>query len=601
MANVAGVVALREVAVRQAQTTRRMLTSLTIAAALSIAAVVGIYFFLTVNGVKALQFNSLGQILLGTTWDPESTPPKLGLLPMIISTLYVTAISVAIAFPISLLCATYLAEFAPTFLRRTLRPAIDMLAGIPSVVYGLFGILTLVPFARYYLGSPSGYSVLVAGIIVAIMILPYMTSVMMEAIRSVPREYVEAARGMGATRWQVVRTVLWPAALSGIASGGMLGTLRAMGETVAVALVSGGALMIPKSPLDPCRPLSAHILLQATVLPVGSPGYYALYFAGLILMLMVTAVIVAAHRVRRRPGRPRKRRVKGGRLNPVLVSRLMTGLMIAAGVIAAGALVGITGYIFVNGVRALDWNVLFGPVHIGDPVHSALYPALLGTLALMFYSTVFAVLVGVPTALYLAHFAGESRFTQAVRFAIDTLAGVPSIVYGLFGATLFVVYMKMGYSVLAGALTLATMNLPVVVRTAEEAFRSVPREYIEAARGAGASWYHVVKDVLLPMAKPGITAGITLSMCRAAEEAAPIILTAVMIGLVTSNPFVHVLQPTDALAFRIYLIAKEYLMVPEARQVAFAAALVLVAVTLSLNFLAIYMRDRFERKVGREV
>jgi len=593
---------LKELVREQAQTTRRMITSLTVAAALSIAAVVGIYFFLTLNGVKALQFNSLGQILLGTSWDPESTPPKLGLLPMIISTLYVTAIAVAIAFPVSLLCATYLAEFAPTFLRRTLRPAIDMLAGIPSVVYGLFGILTLVPFARYYLGAPSGYSVLVAGIIVAIMILPYMTSVMMEAIRSVPREYVEAALGMGATRWQVVRTVLWPAALSGIAAGGMLGTLRALGETVAVALVAGGALMIPHSPLDPCRPLSAHILLQATVLPVGSPGYYALYFAGLVLMLMVTAVIVITYWYRERAGKPKvRRKVKAGRVNPVLASKLMTGLMIAAGVIAAAALVGITGYIFVNGIGALSWDALFGPVSIGDPVHSSLYPALLGTLALMFYSTVFAVLVGVPTALYLAHFAGESRFTRAVRFAIDTLAGVPSIVYGLFGATLFVVYMKMGYSVLAGALTLATMNLPVVVRTAEEAFRSVPREYIEAARGVGASWYHVVKDVLLPMAKPGITAGITLSMCRAAEEAAPIILTAVMIGLVSSNPFVHVLQPTDALAFRIYLIAKEYLMVPEAKQKAFAAALVLILVTLSLNFLAIYMRDKFERRVGRRV
>ncbi len=593
---------MKELVREQAQTTRRMITSLTVAAALSIAAVVGIYFFLTLNGVKALQFNSLGQILLGTSWDPESTPPKLGLLPMIISTLYVTAIAVAIAFPVSLLCATYLAEFAPTFLRRTLRPAIDMLAGIPSVVYGLFGILTLVPFARYYLGAPSGYSVLVAGIIVAIMILPYMTSVMMEAIRSVPREYVEAALGMGATRWQVVRTVLWPAALSGIAAGGMLGTLRALGETVAVALVAGGALMIPHSPLDPCRPLSAHILLQATVLPVGSPGYYALYFAGLVLMLMVTAVIVITYWYRERAGKPKvRRKVKAGRVNPVLASKLMTGLMIAAGVIAAAALVGITGYIFVNGIGALSWDALFGPVSIGDPVHSSLYPALLGTLALMFYSTVFAVLVGVPTALYLAHFAGESRFTRAVRFAIDTLAGVPSIVYGLFGATLFVVYMKMGYSVLAGALTLATMNLPVVVRTAEEAFRSVPREYIEAARGVGASWYHVVKDVLLPMAKPGITAGITLSMCRAAEEAAPIILTAVMIGLVSSNPFVHVLQPTDALAFRIYLIAKEYLMVPEAKQKAFAAALVLILVTLSLNFLAIYMRDKFERRVGRRV
>ena len=593
---------MKELVREQAQTTRRMITSLTVAAALSIAAVIGIYFFLTLNGVKALQFNSLGQILLGTSWDPESTPPKLGLLPMIISTLYVTAIAVAIAFPVSLLCATYLAEFAPTFLRRTLRPAIDMLAGIPSVVYGLFGILTLVPFARYYLGAPSGYSVLVAGIIVAIMILPYMTSVMMEAIRSVPREYVEAALGMGATRWQVVRTVLWPAALSGIAAGGMLGTLRALGETVAVALVAGGALMIPHSPLDPCRPLSAHILLQATVLPVGSPGYYALYFAGLVLMLMVTAVIVITYWYRERAGKPKvRRKVKAGRVNPVLASKLMTGLMIAAGVIAAAALVGITGYIFVNGIGALSWDALFGPVSIGDPVHSSLYPALLGTLALMFYSTVFAVLVGVPTALYLAHFAGESRFTRAVRFAIDTLAGVPSIVYGLFGATLFVVYMKMGYSVLAGALTLATMNLPVVVRTAEEAFRSVPREYIEAARGVGASWYHVVKDVLLPMAKPGITAGITLSMCRAAEEAAPIILTAVMIGLVSSNPFVHVLQPTDALAFRIYLIAKEYLMVPEAKQKAFAAALVLILVTLSLNFLAIYMRDKFERRVGRRV
>ncbi|WP_456481679.1 phosphate ABC transporter permease PstA [Methanopyrus sp.] len=592
---------MREIAAKQARESESLIKSVVVAAAISIAAVIGIYLFLTLNGVKVLQYDSITDILFGTAWRPDSHPPRLGLLPMIISTLYVTFIAVAIAFPISLLCATYLAEFAPRVLRRTLRPAIDMLAGIPSVVYGLFGILTLVPFAREYLGAPTGYSVLVAGIIVAIMILPYMTSVMMEAMRAVPREYVEAALGMGATRWQVVRTVLWPAARSGITAGGMLGTLRAMGETVAVALVAGAALMIPTSPLDPCRPLSAHILLQATVLPVGSPGYYALYFGGLVLMLMVTGVIVLAYRYRGRTGRVsvRKRKLHRARLDPVTVSKLMIGLMVVAGAIAAAALVGITGYIFANGVGALSWNTLFGPVNIGDPVHSSLYPALLGTLALMLYSTVFAALIGIPTALYLAEFAGDTTFTRAVRFAIDTLAGVPSIVYGLFGATLFVVYMKMGYSVLAGALTLAVMNLPVMVRTAEEAFRSVPREYVEAARGMGASWLHVVKDVLLPMAKPGITAGITLSMCRAAEEAAPIILTAVMIGLISTNPFVHVLQPTDALAFRIYLIAKEYLMEPGARATAFAAATVLVAVTLGLNFLAIYMRDRFERKIGR--
>ncbi|WP_456455487.1 phosphate ABC transporter permease PstA [Methanopyrus sp.] len=594
---------MREATMKQAQKSETLIKSVAISAAVSVAIVAGIYLFLIVNGIKALQYDSIIDMLLGTEWRPDSHPPRLGLFPMIVSTLYVTLIAVLTAFPISLLCATYLAEFAPKIIRRTLRPAIDMLAGIPSVVYGLFGILTLVPFAREYLGAPMGYSALVAGIIVAIMILPYMTSVMMEAIRAVPREYVEAALGVGATRWQVVRTVLWPAAKSGITAGGMLGTLRAMGETVAVALVAGAALMMPTSPLDPCRPLSAHILLQATVLPVGSPGYYALYLGGLVLMLMITGVIILAYHCRKRTSRVRVRKHKLHRarlnLNPVTVSKLMVGLMVASGTIAAAALVGITGYILANGIGALSWDILFGPVNIGDPVHSSLYPALLGTLALMFYSTVFAVLIGVPTALYLAEFANDTVFTRTVRFAIDTLAGVPSIVYGLFGAALFVVYMKMGYSVLSGALTLAVMNLPVVVRTAEEAFRSVPREYVEAARGMGSSWFHVVRDVLLPMAKPGITAGITLSMCRAAEEAAPIILTAVMIGLISTNPFIHVLQPTDALAFRIYLIAKEYLMEPEARATAFAAATVLVAVTLGLNFLAIYMRDKFEKKIGR--
>ncbi len=591
---------VRELAEEHASTADTMVKAIMVAGLISIAAVIGIYFFLTVNGLEVLRYDSITDLLFGTQWRPEAVPPRLGLLPMIVATIYVTFLSVLFAFPISLLCATYLAEFAPAFLRRTLRPAIDMLAGIPSVVYGLFGIMVLVPFARQYLGAPEGYCVLTAAMVVAVMILPYMTSVMMEAFRAVPREYIEAARGMGATRWQVVRTILWPAARSGIAAGGMLGTLRALGETVAVALVAGAALMIPVSPLDPCRPLSAHILLQAVVLPVGSPGYYALYFGGLILMLMVTAVIVLAYRYQRRMVRPKrgKKKVKA-RWNPVLVSKVMTGLMVAAGAIAAAALVVITGYIFYHGFPALSWERLFGPIVVSNPVKSSLYPAIEGTLALMLYSTLFAVLVGVPTALYLAYFAGEGRLVRPIRFAIDTLAGVPSIVYGLFGATLFVVYMHMGYSVLAGALTLATMNLPVVVRVAEEAFRAVPREYIEAARGMGASWYHVVKDVILPMAKPGITAGITLSMCRAAEEAAPIILTAVMIGLLSPNPFVHVLQPTDALAFRIYLLAKEYIMTPAGMQSAFAAAAVLVLITLGLNGLAIYLRETAERKVGR--
>lgn len=230
-----------------------------LAACTSIIAVAFICIFLFANGVPAIHKIGFREFVLGEKW--KSTNEIFGIFPMILGSLYVTAGAIIIGVPIGVFTAVYLAKYCPKRLYRFMKPAVDLLAGIPSVIYGFFGLVVLVPFVRDTFGG-DGNSIITASILLGIMILPSIITVSESAIRAVPDSYYEGALALGATKERSIFTAVVPAAKSGIFAGIILGIGRAIGETMAVIMVAGNQARVPDSILKGVRTLTANIVIE---------------------------------------------------------------------------------------------------------------------------------------------------------------------------------------------------------------------------------------------------------------------------------------------------------------------------------------------------
>jgi phosphate transport system permease protein len=256
-----------------------------------------------------LTLKPLSELLFSSAWHPLKG--EFGFLPFIMGTLWVTGVAVVIAVPISLLTAIYLSEYADRRIRDFMGPLIDLLAGIPSVIYGVWGILLIVPFVKDHVAPffgtfSSGYTVLTAGIVLAVMIFPVIISVCVEVFNSIPRELREASLSLGATRWQTVKHVVLRRALPGIIAANVLGLSRAFGETMAVLMVAGNMVAIPRTPLDSAYPLPALIAnnygeMMSIPLYDSALMLAALILFGVILVFSVVSRLVLI-RVERRMG-----------------------------------------------------------------------------------------------------------------------------------------------------------------------------------------------------------------------------------------------------------------------------------------------------------
>lgn len=230
-----------------------------LSALVSIVAVVLICLFLFKNGMTAIVEIGPLEFLLGTKWAPKQE--LFGVFPMIVGSVYVTAGAIVIGVPIGLLTAVFMAKFCPENLYKVLKPAVELLAGIPSIVYGFFGLVVIVPIIREFFGG-SGKGILTASILLGIMILPTIIGVAESAIRAVPENYFEGALALGATKERSVFTAVLPAAKSGIFAGVILGIGRAIGETMAVVMIAGNQTVIPDEITDGVRTLTANVVLE---------------------------------------------------------------------------------------------------------------------------------------------------------------------------------------------------------------------------------------------------------------------------------------------------------------------------------------------------
>jgi len=267
--------------------------------ALSSISVLGlITVFIILRGAPIIAQVGIINFVFGMEWAPSRG--EFGIFPMIIGTLTVTIGAVIIGVPVGICCSIFLAEFAPPMMSNIFRPAIQLLAGIPSVVYGFLGLLFVVPAVRNYLGGP-GLSILTGSIILGVMILPTIISISEVSILALPKQYKEGALALGMTHWQTIYSVMLPAAKSGIVAAVILGIGRAVGETMAVIMVLGNAVAIPESILDPVRTLTTNIGIEMGY--ASGEHQQALFATGIVLFVAIMMLNSLAQYITRAPSR----------------------------------------------------------------------------------------------------------------------------------------------------------------------------------------------------------------------------------------------------------------------------------------------------------
>ncbi len=258
----------------------------TLASVSSVFILSGIIISIFSQGLKLFKGYNFLYFITGLNWYPVYDPPEFGIFPIITGSLLITALTIIISLPFSLGTAVYISEIAKPQEKEILKPVIELLASIPSVIYGLFGMAVAAPLIQKIFNLKSGFNAFTASIILGIMIIPIISSISEDAINAVPRNLREASYALGATRWETIIKVVLPAARSGIITSIILGIGRAIGETMVVLMVAGNSAVIPKSIFDSVRPMTSTLASEMGETPVGSEHYYALFAIAAVLFII---------------------------------------------------------------------------------------------------------------------------------------------------------------------------------------------------------------------------------------------------------------------------------------------------------------------------
>jgi phosphate transport system permease protein len=579
------------------------------------------------QGWPAVWHLGLWNLLSSTNWDPERG--AFGALLFVYGSCVTSVIALLVAVPLGVGTAVYLSELATPRRRRVSAFFLELLAAIPSVVFGFWAVEFL---ARRLLGplyalagwkNASGEGLLAAGLVLAVMVLPYITALSYDACRSVPLALREGALALGATRWQMIRHVILPAARPGIVAAILLALGRAVGETMAVTMVIGNAQYFNVSLTATGDTIPSLIAKQLHETTPQDPRRAVLMALGLLLLLLAWLMNSAGRAVVRRQvaGQSASRswwrfwkwrrpssafpvassppdtpsldggsppvsgenmvsvpfRRAGNRRGAARIDRLMSWLLALCQWLTILPLFLILGYITYQGAGEVSWAVFS---HLPGDEPPGLAHALYGSALLVLLAAAVAVPSGVLVAIFLSEYP-QHPLNGLVRRAAEWLTAVPSILIGVFGYVLLVSppwsSRPWGYSAYAGAFALAVMMVPVVARAAEEALRAVPAGLREAAAALGATRAQTLRAVLLPAAWPAILTGILLAAGRILGETAPLILTA------RGSQFFprSLADPTPSLPFYVYDFAQKP---DEALQrLAWAGAFILLVLVLCIN------------------
>lgn len=499
-------------------------------AAFSVVAVFTIVGYLLAASIPAFRLTGVIKFVFGAEWSAKNE--VFGIWRMIVGTFVLTACATVLGGSLAIFTAVWLTFYCPKKLKKIYTQIVNLLAGIPSIVYGLFGYKFLMPaLVKVFHPSNAGFGLLACTIILSVMILPTIASVTKNSLESVPMHYYEGALSLGCSKNQAVWKVLLPAAKSGVIAAVILGVGRAIGETMAVQMIVGNGSGYPTGAFVPFTTLTSNIVQNwGYASPTEQNALIADGFVLLVLILILNLCLTAvkkphdgnkffSRRIREsdRRDEPKSYRKTGS------AQDIMCVLSWIAATVVAFTLVFIVALVLVKGLPHLSLDFLFGK---SGNAHTTLAPAFVSTIMLVFLALVIALPLGIGAAIYLNEYAKKgSNFVKVVRLFVDTLAGIPSIVFGLFGMTFFVVGMGMGYSLAAGGITLALIILPTIIRSVEQSLSEVPDSMREASYALGAGKLRTIFVLVLPQALSGIITSIILSIGRIVNESAALIFT----------------------------------------------------------------------------
>ncbi|MGH8909540.1 MAG: ABC transporter permease subunit [Egibacteraceae bacterium] len=569
-------------------------------ATIAVLALAGIVAFLVV-GVRSGSVH-WGELLTSADWNPARG--RFGAAAMVWGSAAVAAVALSLAAPLGWAAAVAVHEVAPRRWGRLLRAGAELLAVVPSIVYGLVGLAYLRPFVARLAGVPGGDSLLTAGLVLAVMVLPTVIAVSIDALAGVPGGVREAAAACGLTRSEVIRSAVLPQARRGMGAAALLGLARALGETIAVFLLVGRADGRMPSSLDevltrlprPGQTLTTKLNGPESVL-AGTTGSHwaALCAVGLVLLVSVAGLIVVGRSALRlgagdRPWR-RSMALRGARRGRAVRDRTARAVLLGLLAVPLAVVAGIGLVVVVRGAAALDPRFWWTPA-VGAS-GGGVRDQLAGTLVLVGAAGLITAPVGLGLGLVVAEYAPRA-VADWLRTLTLTLGGVPSILLGLWGYWLFSSRLGWGKSWVAGSVLLAVVAVPAVVIAVAACVEALPPAHREAALAVGLRRDQMVRAVLVPRAVPGLMTGLLLGLARAAGETAPLLFTATVFSGAPALPGGVREAPVTALPTHIFALAQDAAD-PAAQQVAWASALALITVAGLLLAAATLIRRRLER------
>lgn len=601
----------------------------------------GIPIFVTVTLITILLWESilffqdvsLARFFTDTEWTPMfQSNPQYGILVLASATFLITTIAAITAIPLGIMGGVYLSEYAPKNVRRFLKPTLEALSGIPTVVLGYFALLFFTPLLQNFIPELSTFNSLSAGIIVGILITPTISSLGEDAMRSVPPSLREGAYGLGFTKSEMIIKVLLPTAFPGIVAGISLAVSRALGETMIVSIAAGQNPNLTLNPFVPVKTITSFIIqISLGSINFGSIAFQTIFTVGTVLFLItlvlntfgnwlsyrtteqVSAIftpkseLLDAEEISRTEEEEKEltqslaKQVQNAKQNiapqptRLLREKLFQALSFLAAFMGVIVLCVLFYDLIPNGLSRINWDFITSFTSRNAEEAGILAP-LMGTLWLFFLTAVIIIPIGVGAAIYLEEYFPDNWIARVVEINIANLAAVPSIIYGLLGLEIFVRFLfpiTGGYSILAAALTLGVIVLPTLIITSRTALREIPDSIRQGGYAVGMTKGQVLQRIVVPSALPGLITGILLALSRAIGETAPLIA----VGAVASIRFLPegLQSQYTALPVQIFLWLKD--ANTGVQENAAAATIVLIILVLFLNIIAVFFRDFYRRQL----
>lgn len=538
---------------------------------LSIGILSFFFLFLAKESLPLFESVSLPSFLFSSKWNPMAFTgtASFGIFHFLMGSISVSFLALLFSTILSLGCSIFFAFYFWEKGRRILYPLLDLLSGIPSVVYGFIGLTVGKPLFLK-MGVSTGSCVLLASVLLSILIFPFMVDSITDSMVKLKAKYFLEARALGLSPAYIILRLILPSSLRSIFLAFLLGSGRALGETMAVMMVVGNANLFPKL-LSKGETIASLIALEMGSAEYHSLHYHALYSSGLVLLLLV-ALIHLLVKMGEKPGIllhifrfGKKKALQWEEATPRLLatgkraqaSRSFSAVLLflysfLSFLLIFSALLFFFLYIFYKGYKVISPSFLLDtPKGMVLGEEGGIFPAITGSLAFSLTALVLSGLPSLFTALFMVFYAKEGRKKESLHFFIHLLSGVPSIVLGLFSYSLFVYQLKLGRSVLSGAIALAIMIFPFMEIRMEKIFEEVPKSYLHSSESLGCSKVYTLRKLVLPYTLPELLSTMLLAFCFALGATPPILFTG---GVAFAKSPTSLLSPAMALPLHLYLL-----------------------------------------------